>query len=381
MVRKSELRSAHERYLERIALTLRPNTVLNARSVTRGFIRHLENRYPELSSFAALQRRHLEGWLADLATRRLKPSTRRNHIIKVRLFLEALGEWGHKDAPPPDLIRRGDAPPEDRGLPRPLSHDTDQALQQELRERGATIHKALLLIRSTGLRRQELLDLKVDSLRTLPGGHYALHVPLGKLHDERLLPIDEQTAELFKDLLRLRGSAPQTVDPETGKLADFLLVRPDGRRFSGDAFRYHLAKIAKEAGLREYPTPHRLRHTFATEMLRAGMGLPVLMKLLGHRTIDMTLRYAEVTGIDVQRAYLETIAAIENRYEIPSLPARLRAGNTTSSWRSVVSHLHALAREIENLRRDIEQPPQRKTVRRLVERLRRLARDFEPLTS
>lgn len=381
MLRKSKLWKVQKRYLERSALTLRPNTVLNARSATSGFIRYLEKLHPELSSFGDLERRHIEGWLSHLARRRLKRSTRRNQIIKIRRFLETLQDYGGKEAPPLELIRRGDAPVEDRGLPRPLSHDTDRALQQELRRRGATIHKALLLMRSTGLRRQELLDLKVDSLTTLPRGQYALHVPLGKLHDERVLPIDEETAELFKDLSKLRRSPPRARDPETGKLAEFLLVRPDGRRFSPDAFRYHLGKIEKEAGLQEHATPHRLRHSFATEMLRAGMRLPVLMKLLGHRTIAMTLRYAEVTGIDVRRAYLETIAAIENRYEIPPLPATVRAANKSTSWHSVVSQLQALAREIENLRRNLEDPPRRKTVRRLVERLRRLARDFALLTS
>src|SRR3954454_861236 len=46
-----------------------------------------------------------------------------------------------------------------------------------------------------------------------------------------------------------------------------------------------------------------MRHTYATTMLRAGVSLPALMKLLGHRTANMTLRYVEVTQQDLQREF------------------------------------------------------------------------------
>lgn len=382
MARESQLRKTQRRYLETIALTLRPNTVTDSRSATNGFLGYLEEKHPEITSFSQLERRHIEGWRRHLAARPLRPSTRRNRIIKVRSFLDALQEWGWEEAPRVPLFRRGDLPREDRGLPRPLSHESDRALRHELRVRGGIIHQALLLMRATGLRRQELLDLKIDSLRKLSSGEWALHVPLGKLHNERFLPVDRETAEIFAEILELRGSPPPARDPETGKLAHFLVMRPDGRRFSGDAFRYHLGKIEKEARLQEHPTPHRLRHSYATEMLRAGIGLPMLMKLLGHRTIGMTLRYAEVTGVDVRRGYLEAIAAIEKRYEIPSLPLKhSRSAGKITSWGSVATQLKGFSREIESFRRDHAKGTQTQRVQRLLERLRRLAADFESLAS
>jgi integrase len=49
--------------------------------------------------------------------------------------------------------------------------------------------------------------------------------------------------------------------------------------------------------------PHQLRHTYATEMLRAGVGFPVLMKLLRHTSPEMTMRYLDVALTDLQREF------------------------------------------------------------------------------
>jgi site-specific recombinase XerD len=62
---------------------------------------------------------------------------------------------------------------------------------------------------------------------------------------------------------------------------------------------------------------HRLRHTYATELLNAGMSLFTIMKLLGHRCIDMTLRYAAITQETVIKDYLSAMGKISNQYKLP----------------------------------------------------------------
>jgi site-specific recombinase XerD len=54
--------------------------------------------------------------------------------------------------------------------------------------------------------------------------------------------------------------------------------------------------------------PHRFRHTFASDMVRAGMSLPALMKLMGHADIETTLRYVQVTPQDVYLQYVRAVA-------------------------------------------------------------------------
>ena len=374
-----KLEKTLRRYLETVALTLRSNTVGGYRCQIGLFIRYLRKKHPEISSFSQLQRPHIEAWLRCLARSALRQSARREKILKIRAFLGRIQTWGWKEAPKAPLFFPGDLPPPDRYLPRPLSEESDRALKKYLGERSGLIPRALLLLRATGLRCQELLDLKIDALKNYSADRWALHVPLGKLHSERVIPVDAGTVKIFEAICELRKGAPAVVDPETGKPAHFLVVRPDGQRPIPLSLRYHLRKAEERAQLKEHPTPHRLRHTFATEMLRNGMSLPVLMKLLGHRTIDMTLRYAEVTGVDVQRAYLDTMAAIERRYEMPRLPLKHKQPDKRSARRSIRSNLDSLAGELEAFRRDHAQESEHKRIQRLVERLRRVARDFENL--
>src|SRR6266571_2248661 len=78
-----------------------------------------------------------------------------------------------------------------------------------------------------------------------------------------------------------------------------------------------LADAAKRAGCSSPVTPHRLRHSFASEMLRLGVSLPALMQLLGHHDIRMTMRYVQVTQQDLQR---EFHAARQNTAQLHLIP-------------------------------------------------------------
>ena len=69
------------------------------------------------------------------------------------------------------------------------------------------------------------------------------------------------------------------------------------------ALRYYLHEVAKAAGIQKRIVPHQMRHTFATAMARAGVSLPVLMKFLGHTNPEMTMRYIDVVGSDLQREF------------------------------------------------------------------------------
>ena len=363
-------------------MTFRPNTVAGYRYEITHFIRHLREKHPKILSFSELERSHVETWLRCLAQSGLRRSTKRGKIIKVRAFLERIWAWDWKEAPKVSLFSSEDLPPPDRYLPKPLSAETDRALKNYLQQRAwlvptALVPTALLLMRATGLRCQELLDLKLDALRKVSEDRWLLQIPLGKLHTEHVIPVDSDTVRIVEKICYLRGNPPAARDPETGKRVHFLIMRPNGSRPHQLTLRSHLRKAEERAQLKEHPTPHRLRHTYATEMLRAGMSLPVLMKILGHRTIDMTLRYAEVTSVDVQRAYIETMASIENQYDMPGLPTVHKPSTRKSARVGILSHVDSLVAELEAYRRDYAKQSGKKRIQRLVERLRRLARDFD----
>ena len=198
-----------EAHLQTLALTLRPGTVRTSHIVARGFLGYLQAAFPEVRQLAQLQRDpHVLGWLRCLCQRKrpLRNSTRKSYVVRLRGLLEDLAANGHPL--PPNLIRRDDFPKPEQYLPRPLSLEDDRLLQNELRRTDDLLSNALLLTRATGIRIGECIDLPADCLRRLGQDHWALHVPLGKLHTERLVPADTEVQRIVARILQLRVLAP-----------------------------------------------------------------------------------------------------------------------------------------------------------------------------
>ena len=77
---------------------------------------------------------------------------------------------------------------------------------------------------------------------------------------------------------------------------------------------YHLMiNYLQCAGLPHHYSPHCLRHTFATQLLNAGVSLEVLKELMGHRSIQMTLRYTQLYEATKRQQYTEAMARLEKR--------------------------------------------------------------------
>jgi len=140
----------------------------------------------------------------------------------------------------------------------------------------------------------ECVDLSCDCLRSIAPQQWAIHVPLGKLKTERMVPVDSFVCELVQRLAFFRSLDPLPADGR-------LLARPCSKEALVRQLRDYLHQVCHALGLSVRIVPHQLRHTYATEMLRAGVGFPVLMKLLGHTSPEMTMRYVDVALTDLQR--------------------------------------------------------------------------------
>ena len=102
------------------------------------------------------------------------------------------------------LLGRDDVPRKEHHLPRPLTPEQDQLIQQELLRRSGLLSNALLLLRHTGMRIGECVDLSVDCLRPLGPNQWAIHVPLGKLKTKRWVPVDSMVCQLVERIRFLR---------------------------------------------------------------------------------------------------------------------------------------------------------------------------------
>ncbi|MCC6812275.1 MAG: tyrosine-type recombinase/integrase [Deltaproteobacteria bacterium] len=293
-------------FIQTLKPTLKDSSCIGYKSALSQFHRWLDAAKLQLRR---LDRQQSEQWLMFLNDQKLAPATRIHLIFKVRAYLRWLAERGEVNEDPDSLIRSSDLPKLPRYLPRPLPPALDRELQQRLRESTDPLWRGLCLMRLTGMRVGELLSLEEDCLRVDPFGNRFLKVPLGKLDKERLVPLTETAYELLCWLKQL-GPSPRAR----------LLQTDDGRRFRW--FKAQQALVDAAAGLADSKpiTTHRLRHTYATELIGAGMSLVGVMKLLGHHSFQMTLRYTAVTMEHTGREYFAAMQKIEQRYISP-LPA------------------------------------------------------------
>ena len=125
-------------------------------------------------------------------------------------------------------------------------------------------------------------------------------------------------------ILALRALAPAA---RWANSTAWLLARRAGHDVWYKTLRLALANAATQAGCSCAVTPHELRHSYASEMLRLGVSLPALMQLLGHQDIRMTLRYVQVTQQDLQR---EFHTARQNAAQ-PHRPPTLSVPNSSSA--------------------------------------------------
>ncbi len=361
-----------EQQIQNLALTRRSGTMAGYRATARRFLSYLRATAPQLHSVTELRRDpHLLGWFRSLAEQQppLSPKSRWGHLLLLRRLLDELAAAGHPVAD--QLIRREDFPPVPVYLPRALSVDDDRRLQEQLRRTGGWEASALLLLRLTGMRIGECMDLPADCLRHIAPDAWGVHVPVGKLHTERLVPADDEIRAAVACMKDLR---PEAAGP---RAAEFLLPRPGARSTLYTRLRTALDQAAQRAGCSAPVTPHPLRHTFATEMVRLGVSLPALMQLLGHRDIRMTLRYVQITQADLQREYFAARLKAAERYTMPQLAAP--TGSTTPGLAGIRQALTAICHLLEMYRRQLTDEKTSRTVRRLDSRIRAVATEVQKL--
>jgi len=364
-------------HIQTLALTLRPASVCAYRNAARRFLAYLRAEFPRLRRLRQLRRDpHLLGWFRSLCEEQppLSPATRSLLLLCLRRLLEDLATDGHGLAD--GLIRREDFPPLPRYLPRPLSPPDDQQLQQQLRRTGDLPAWALLLTRATGIRIGECIDLPLNCLRQLGPDQWALHVPLGKLHTERLIPADPDVRQIIDRILVLRAQAPSA---HLANSAGLLLPRSAGCCCFSQRLRSALADAAGRAGCSGPVTPHRLRHTFASEMLRLGISLPALMQLLGHKDIRMTMRYVQVTQQDLQREFHAARNHAAQQHSVPMLS--VPNASTAAGLPGIRTALAATRHLLEMFRRQFGDEKTRRTLRRLDRRLLAVASQLDRLAS
>lgn len=230
----------------------------------------------------------------DLAIR-----TMNHHLTVLRAFLRYLIQEEELDVYPPDRVKRFK---EDPRQVKVLNAEELERLMQapDLEKREGMRDRAILeLFFSTGLRLQELRSLSCKDIN-FQTREISVRGKRGKI---RVVFLSDRAA----DALRLyMGSRTDHLSPLFIRNPErATLVMPPGEEFRLSRISIYtiVKKYALKAGIVTDPSPHTLRHSFATDLLRNGADLRSVQELLGHKDLSTTQIYTHVTNPQLKEVH------------------------------------------------------------------------------
>jgi integrase/recombinase XerD len=271
-----------------------PNTIRNSQVALESFMVYLEGTGKK--AFEEIERRDIEGFVEHEQDRGLKLSTVKTRLATVKAFLRFMRERGliGEDVFPWKLkIKLPET------LPRALDpEDVDRLLAASGSERDRAM---IMLLLRTGMRIGELLNTRMVDMSMME--QKILIYEAQKNHLGRVVYFGDDAKAALEKWLGNRDNKQE-----------LLFYGPKGKVLSYAAARMIFVKYLERAGLSHKGyTLHCLRHTYATDLLNARMPLEILEKLMGHRSLEVTRRYARLKDKTKEEEYFKAMAIIERR--------------------------------------------------------------------
>jgi integrase/recombinase XerD len=268
------------------------STISQTGLTIHGFLSFLQDK--RRSDIENISRKDIAAYVEHEQERGLKINSVKNHLQTVYAFIGYLID---NEILPLDILHKKIRIKLPEVLPKAIP---DEDLQQILATITTVRDRALiLLLLHTGMRIGELLKVKMADI-ILPENKILL--PLGeKNFHGRVVYYSSAAEQALNNWLAIRK-------PDS----DYLFYGYRGGELSYVIAWTIMKKAVQKAGLEQRGySLHSLRHTFATNMLNAGLRLEVLQKLLGHLTIDITLQYARLSDISRENEYFKAMTVIE----------------------------------------------------------------------
>jgi site-specific recombinase XerD len=274
-------------------------------------------------------------WLAaqtNITGATLAKNTQRHRLRTIRMFFERLIEWDWTDVPAKNPLFHGDIAPRTHPLPKFLNDQDAAKLMRAARAHRLPRYRLVVeMLARTGMRAGELCDLAADAV-TLIGDAYWLRIPVGKLRNDRFIPLHPELVVLLAEWTATNSAY---IRAQKHLMADE--HAPIDRR----TVHRIVATTAKKAGIGKVH-PHQLRHTLATQAINRGMRLEAIAALLGHQSMDMTLVYARIADRVVADEYASVSAQIDALYATAGSPtAALPAEIETAAMVRLRTESHA----------------------------------------
>ncbi|MFQ5860639.1 MAG: site-specific tyrosine recombinase XerD [Dehalococcoidia bacterium] len=276
-----------------------PNTLQAYRNDLYQFIEFME-RHPTASQdslgWAQVELPLLTEYVLSLEARQYSPATKARKVAALKSLFGFLVEEGTMENNPTEGLS---APRVGRSLPKFLAEEeVEHLLAQPDREHTpeAQRDKAMLeLLYATGMRVSELVNIDVQDVRLDEREPWIRC--LGKGSKERDIPLHHRAARVLRYYIA-------SVRPRLASNHErALFVNRRGERITRQGFWLRLKSYAKQANINKPITPHIIRHSFATHMLRGGASLRNVQAYLGHASVTSTQVYTHLTDDHLREAY------------------------------------------------------------------------------
>ncbi|MGN0909154.1 MAG: tyrosine recombinase XerC [Succinivibrio sp.] len=271
---------------------------LTARSYMRVLARAIEalrSQCPEVRSWDDVGGAQVRAIARELNfgkdARRLSPSSVAHDLYALGSFFDFMVGKGRLEQSPMGAVK---APRVKRALPRVLTMNEVEELLCQKPEGAQGIRDMAMaeLFFSSGLRLSELTAL---DLGDYSASSREVMVRSGKGGKDRVVPVGSRAAERIASYLQVRGSFNPSCEA--------IFVSRLGGRLTGRAVEMALKRLAARAGMSANVFPHKLRHSFATQLVEHGADLRSVQEMLGHSSLAATQIYTNLDFEHIRKVY------------------------------------------------------------------------------
>ncbi len=237
-------------------------------------------------AFGTLQIRHIttrlvEQYQSERLLKGNKPATINRHVTTLKHCIHKACQWEMCHEETLKRVRQVKFLPENNKRLRYLSKDECRTLLSHCK---GYLRPVVVMALNTGMRKEEILSLKWDNVDMT---HGSIRLDVTKNGERREVPINDALRVTLKGMVRRIDVPYVFYDASTG------------RRFMD--IKKPFGTAMKKAGIVDFHF-HDLRHTFASHLVMAGQDITTVSKLLGHKSLTMTLRYSHLAPDHLSKA-------------------------------------------------------------------------------
>jgi len=208
---------------------------------------------------------------------KVKPETLNRELNTLKHLLRMAVEWGYLKENPAKPVKKIRVAVNSPGF---LDRDEVGRLIDAYLVQAPEIYALVVTALHTGMRKSELLNFRWEDIDFVRGSltvssREEWHT---KNYESRTMPLHEEVRRVLEPMRMAKG---------------YVFCNQDGAKRGNHFIRGKLEKAAKVAGL-GHLYPHALRHTFASHLVMSGVDLPTVQRLMGHKDIKTTMRYAHL---------------------------------------------------------------------------------------